>query len=114
MTLDTVPTAGDAINCGPLWVSPTELCEVRLRGEPIRMSVAAMRLLAKLLEAGGRVVSRDELVDPAERDRLRPRGRAVDVRVFRLRKALGPIGSYIVSVPGLGYRVDVFGLSRIG
>ena len=41
MSTDTVPVAGDAVSCGPVWVSPSELCEVRLRGERIRMSVAS-------------------------------------------------------------------------
>jgi DNA-binding response OmpR family regulator len=112
MTVDTVPVAGDAISCGPLWVSPTEFYEVRIHGKPVPMSVPSMRLLARLLDAKGRVLSREELLEPSERKRLRPRGRAVDVRVLRLRRALGPLGRYVLAVQGLGYRIDVFGLSQ--
>lgn len=106
------PAVADAVTCGPVWVSPGEMCEARVRDRPVRMSVPNQRMLALLLRAGGRVVSRDELYMQARGKRLPRHSRAVDVHIFRIRRALGAHGRYLITVPGLGYRIDVRGLAR--
>jgi DNA-binding response OmpR family regulator len=88
------------------------MCEVRVRGRPVRMSLTHLRMLATLLRAEGRVVPREDLYEQATRKRARIRSRTVDVQIFHIRRALGPYSSYLISVPGRGYRVDVLGLSK--
>jgi two-component system OmpR family response regulator len=109
---DALPRAKDAVECGPLWISPGEMCELRIRGRPVAMSITHLRMLAYLIHEHGRVVPRTELYEQATDKRAGPRSRTVDVQVYRIRRALGGLGKYLISVPGRGYRVDVFGLSQ--
>lgn len=104
--------ASDAVACGPVWVSPGEMCEARVRDRPVRLSVPNQRMLAFLIRSQGRVVSRDELYRQAGGKRLPRHSRAVDVHIFRIRRALGAFGRFLLSVPGRGYRMDVRGLER--
>lgn len=101
------PAAADAVACGPLWVSPGEMCEVRVFGRRVAMSVPRQRMLAALIRAGGRVISREDLYAESGAGPLPPGSRAVDVHVARMRRALGPAGRHILGVPGAGYRLDV-------
>lgn len=105
-----VERATDVVEIGALWVSPSQVCEARVHGRPIRLSDARRRLLAALLSAGGRVVTRQELYKVARDADLPGRSRAIDVHIAGIRKALGPLGRTIVSVRGIGYRVDVLEL----
>jgi TolB-like protein len=81
--------------------------ELSRDGETIRLHVHAIGILCELAAAKGEVVSKDELMS-----RLWP-GRPVEegnlhVHISALRKALGGHGeghSYIVTVPGRGYRL---------
>src|SRR5215469_1709453 len=81
--------------------------ELRRDGQPVRIHRRALGILCALAEAKGEIVSRDELMS-----RLWP-GRIVEeanlhVHVSALRKSLGGHGeghSYIVTVPGSGYRL---------
>lgn len=107
-----VAEASDAIRCGPLWVSPGEMYEARLRGRRLGLSIVRLRILAELLRAGGRVVSRSDLYTRAAGEAPPRRSRAIDVHIARIRKALGPFGRFILTVPGIGYRADVVGLRR--
>lgn len=107
---DMVPQASDAVACGPLWVSPQEMCEARVRGERITLSPPSLRALGALLAAGGKVLSRSE-IQTAATGRSAPGSRAADVRILRIRRTLGDVGNYIIAVPGRGYRIDVLGLA---
>ncbi|TMD98193.1 MAG: response regulator transcription factor [Chloroflexi bacterium] len=82
--------------------------EVRRDGEPVSLTPAEFRLLVALVQARGRVLSRQALLDslygPAQGEALE---RTVDVHIGRLRDKLGEqVGEprYIVTVRGLGYR----------
>lgn len=109
-----VGEVSDALRCGPVWVSPAEVCEARVDGVPVRLSAARLRVLARLLRARGRVVARAELYRDAAGGPMPPGSRAVDVHIARVRRALGEYGRFIVSVPGVGYRLDVESLRRRG
>ncbi|HSH21041.1 MAG TPA: response regulator transcription factor [Candidatus Caenarcaniphilales bacterium] len=82
--------------------------EVSVAGRAVDLTRAEFRLLAALLQAGGRVLSRDQLMDALyglEGDVL---DRTIDVHVGRLRSKLGDDPSsprYIATVRGVGYRV---------
>lgn len=82
--------------------------EVRRAGRSIPLTPAEFRLLAALVQAGGRVLSRQALLDslygPSEGDALE---RTIDVHVGRLRDKLGEAAGdprYIATVRGAGYR----------
>jgi len=66
------------------------------------------RLLATLLEAGGRVLSRDQLLDAVwGRDEDEVLDRTIDVHIRRLRDKLDDDPAhprYVMTVRGVGYR----------
>ena len=81
---------------------------VTVGGREVPLSVLELRLLIALLDADGRILTRDQLLDAihgtAEADVT---DRAIDVYVKRLREKLGddPASpSYVATVRGAGYR----------
>ena len=82
---------------------PQELLDVFMAGQPDQL-----RLLATLLDADGRALTRDQLLDgihgASEGDVL---DRAIDVYIKRLREKLGDDANaprYVATVRGVGYR----------
>jgi DNA-binding response OmpR family regulator len=82
--------------------------EVTRGGVPIPLTRVEFRLLATLLEADGRVLSRDQLLDAVygagQSDVL---DRTIDVHIGRLRDKLGDDAEqsrYVTTVRGVGYR----------
>ena len=82
--------------------------EVTRDGTPIPLTRVEFRLLATLIEAGGRVLSRDQLLDAVYgQDQAEILDRTVDVHVGRLRDKLGDdaeVPRYVATVRGVGYR----------
>ncbi|TMG64468.1 MAG: response regulator transcription factor [Chloroflexi bacterium] len=84
--------------------------EVRRAGKAMSLTPAEFRLLVALVQAHGRVLTRQALLDslygPSQGDALE---RTVDVHIGRLRDKLGEeVGTprYIVTVRGVGYRAE--------
>jgi DNA-binding response OmpR family regulator len=82
--------------------------QVTVGGRPVALSTLELRLLGALLEADGRVLTRDRLLDAVygtgEGDVL---DRSVDQYVKRLREKLGDDPAeprYVATVRGAGYR----------
>jgi DNA-binding response OmpR family regulator len=81
--------------------------EVRVGGRLVELTDVEFRMLVAVLEARGRVLSRNQLVETvygADRDVL---GRTVDVTVRRIRAKLGDdpeSARFIATVRGVGYR----------
>ncbi|HKW58366.1 MAG TPA: response regulator transcription factor [Candidatus Dormibacteraeota bacterium] len=81
---------------------------VEVAGRPVELSPAEFEILAGLLEAQGRVVTRDQLIE-----RVHPRGegidhRTIDVYVRRLRFKLGDKAQrsrFVATARGVGYRL---------
>ncbi len=80
----------------------------RIAGRPVALSALELRLLATLLDADGRALTRDQLLDgihgSGEGDVL---DRAIDVYIKRLREKLGDDANnprYVATVRGVGYR----------
>ena len=81
--------------------------ELSRDGETIRLHVHAIGILCELATARGEVVSKDELMSRLWPGRIVEEGN-LHVHISALRKALGGHGeghSYIVTVPGRGYRL---------
>jgi DNA-binding response OmpR family regulator len=82
--------------------------EVRVGGSVVPLTRVEFRLLLALLEAGGRVLSRDRLLDAVHgEDGLDILDRTIDVHIRRLRDKLGDDPErprYVATVRGVGYR----------
>jgi DNA-binding response OmpR family regulator len=82
--------------------------EVTRDGQPITLTRVEFRLLQVLLEAGGRVLTRDQLLDMVYgRDDATILDRTIDVHIGRLRDKLGDDAEtprYVATVRGVGYR----------
>lgn len=76
-------------------------------GQPVDITPQELRLLEALLDAAGRVVSRDQLIAAAWGPGTAITDRAVDTHIFNLRRKIEPVPSeprYLLSVRGMGYR----------
>jgi DNA-binding response OmpR family regulator len=82
--------------------------EVTRDGRPIPLTRVEFRLLTSLIEAGGRVLTRDQLLDAVYgQDQSDVLDRTVDVHIGRLRDKLGDDAErprYVATVRGVGYR----------
>ena len=103
---------GQTVEAAPLRLGDLsvdrERHEATIDGRLVPLTTAEFRLLTALLEADGRVLSRDQLLDALhgldERDVL---DRAIDAHVRRLRDKLGDSAEqprYVATVRGVGYR----------
>lgn len=82
--------------------------EVSRDGQPIPLTRVEFRLLTTLLEADGRVLTRDQLLDAVYgNEQADVLDRTIDVHVGRLRDKLGDDADhprYVATVRGIGYR----------
>jgi DNA-binding response OmpR family regulator len=99
--------AGGRITLNDLVLDP-ERHEVTVAGAMVQLTHVEFRLLQTLLEADGRVLSRDQLLDAvwgAEQSEVLDR--TIDVHIRRLRDKLGDdpdAPRYVATVRGAGYR----------
>ena len=93
---------------GPVVMEPARHL-VTLAGEPLTLTPREFELLRTLLEASGRVLSREQLLDRAwgYAHAGDVESRTVDVHVRRLRAKLGEEGRRIVTVKSTGYRFEM-------
>jgi DNA-binding response OmpR family regulator len=82
--------------------------EVRIGDRLVALTAVEFRLLVALLEADGRVLTRDQLLDAVYgQDEAEVLDRTVDVHIGRLRDKLGDDAErprYVATVRGVGYR----------
>ena len=92
---------------GPIVLDPGRHT-VMVRGAPVALTPKEFDLLQVLLEASGRVLSREHLLTRvwgyAHADEIE--SRTVDVHVRRLRAKLGDDGRRIATVKSVGYRFE--------
>ena len=97
---------GGVLEHGDLVVD-TARHDVTVAGRSISLTTAEFRLLTALLEAGGRVLTRDQLMDAVYGIDELVLDRTIDVHVGRLREKLGDDATsprFIATVRGAGYR----------
>ena len=96
------------LTVGPVTLDP-ERHVVTLGGKALQLTPKEFDLLQALLEAAGRVLSREYLLNHvwgyARADEIE--SRTVDVHVRRLRAKLGDAGSRIATIKSVGYRFEV-------
>ena len=103
-------SGGRVLQIGPLRMDLSSH-HVTLDGEEVQLTPTEFRLLRALVERGGRTQSRTQLLEKAwelEADvSERLQTRTVDMHVRRLRAKLGPVGEWVETVRGFGYRFRV-------
>lgn len=77
---------------------------VQVSGEETSLTALEFKLLWTLLSRQGRVQSRERLLEDVWEMSPDVTTRTVDTHVKRLREKLGPAGSYVETVRGVGYR----------
>lgn len=77
-----------------------------VEGRPCELSAAEFRLLVALASPAGAAHHRARLRDTLEVGERAGGDRFIDARVARLREHLGPAGAQIVTVRGVGYRLE--------
>ena len=81
--------------------------EVRVGGRLVQLSTKEFKLLALFIEADGKVLSREHLLEVlwGYEAGLELDTRTIDQHVARLRGKLGAQGALIVTVPNFGYKL---------
>ena len=96
-------TAGPAITIGALTIDPGRH-KVEIKGKEVPLTFTEFRILRLLAESPGRAFSRAQIVDQVRGESYSVTERIVDVQMVSLRKKLGPLGDWIETVRGVGYR----------
>ncbi|MBR9986921.1 MAG: response regulator transcription factor [Desulfosarcina sp.] len=73
-------------------------------GRPLELTYTEFQVLYFLARRPGWVFTRSQIVDAVRGDDYPVTDRSVDVQIVGLRKKLGPLGKYIETVRGVGYR----------
>ncbi len=79
--------------------------EVLIEGKQVHLTVTEFTILEQLAERPGWVFTRQQIIDRIRGYDYLITPRAVDVQIFGLRKKLGPAGTCIETVRGIGYRL---------
>ena len=78
--------------------------EVFVNDEEVSLTALEFRLLKQLVERRGRVQTRDQLLSDVWGYSADITTRTVDTHIKRLREKLGPIGKYVQTIRGVGYK----------
>ena len=103
-------TTGDDDDAGILRAGPmvmdTQKHDTSIDGRSLKLTLTEFKLLRALVEARGRVLSRDRLMDKAMGADVFVTDRAIDVHVTAIRKKLGDAAWLVHTVRGVGYRLQ--------
>lgn len=80
--------------------------EVRVGGETVTLTFKEFELLAYLMKNRNLVLTRDKILEVIWNYDYEGESRTVDVHVGSLRQKLGPCGSMIKTVRGVGYKLE--------
>ncbi len=94
------------LKAGPIEVD-TDSFIVKVRGKEITLALLEFRLLTFLIEARGRVRTREELLKKVWDYPLDSDTRTIETHVKRLRAKLGDAGDLIETVRSVGYRIRI-------
>ncbi|RZO23922.1 MAG: response regulator transcription factor [SAR86 cluster bacterium] len=78
--------------------------EVYVNNNQIDLTALEFRLLRQLVDRRGRVQSRDQLLEDVWGYSVEVTTRTVDTHIKRLREKLGPMGKYVQTIRGVGYK----------
>ncbi|MFO0830935.1 MAG: response regulator transcription factor [Phycisphaerales bacterium] len=97
------PQGGKALTLGAIEVH-TDTHEVLVDGEPIKLTLTEFKLLAALISAGGKVLSRSVLMARAMGPGITVTERTIDVHITSVRRKLGPHAGIVKTIRGVGYK----------
>ena len=100
---DAAEEESDVLNVREL-VIHTGRRHVTANGRPLELTYTEFQVLYFLARRPGWVFTRSQIVDAVRGDDYPVTDRSVDVQIVGLRKKLGPLGKYIETVRGVGYR----------
>ncbi|MBC8105608.1 MAG: response regulator transcription factor [Anaerolineae bacterium] len=100
-----VPSDSVMLRAGPLSIDSSRH-EASVNGEAMKLTLTEFKLLSALVQARGRVLSRDQLMDKAMGNDVFVTDRAIDVHVTAIRKKLGGASYLIHTVRGVGYKLQ--------
>ena len=89
---------------GSIYLCPSRHIS-RVDGADVVLTHKEYELLALLLKSGGKVLSRDMLLETIWGYAFDGETRTVDVHIRKLRQKLGDAGKYIETVKGVGYKM---------
>lgn len=95
-------TKREVVTAGPV-VLDHGRHEVVVDGHVLDLTATEFRILATLMTARGRVLSREQLIDSAIGQGAAVTNRAMDVHIAALRKKLGTAANCIHTIRGVGY-----------
>jgi DNA-binding response OmpR family regulator len=95
--------AANLLKLGEIEIN-TDTHQVSVSGETIRLTLTEFRLLASLLQAEGKVLSRQILMSRAMGPGVTVTERTIDVHMTSIRKKLGNQAGVVRTVRGVGYR----------
>ena len=78
--------------------------EVHVDNVEINLTALEFKLLRQLVDTRGRVQSRDQLLSEVWGYSSEVTTRTVDTHIKRLREKLGPMGKYVQTIRGVGYK----------
>ena len=78
--------------------------EVKVNNDQVDLTALEFRLLRQLVDRRGRVQSRDQLLSDVWGYSSEVTTRTVDTHIKRLREKLGPMGKYVQTIRGVGYK----------
>jgi two-component system phosphate regulon response regulator PhoB len=90
------------ITAGPISID-TERHEVTVDRDAVLLTATEFKLLRTLVAAGGRVLSRSQLIDSVMGTGVAVTDRTIDVHITSLRKKLGYCAAWIQTIRGIGY-----------
>ncbi len=82
----------------------TSTRECRIDEKPLTLTGTEFDILSALIKAGGRVMSRSEIISRIKGNDYPVTERSIDVQIAAIRKKLGQNGNAIKTVWGIGYR----------
>jgi two-component system phosphate regulon response regulator PhoB len=95
--------ATGVLESGPLRVDP-ERHRCFVNDAEVELTAKEFDLLQRLMMRPGRVMTREQLLDQVWGSDIAVTTRTIDTHLKRLREKLGPAGSLIETVRGVGYR----------
>jgi DNA-binding response OmpR family regulator len=97
-------SSANLASLGPVSIN-SDTHEAFVNGEAIKLTLTEFRLLASLVQANGRVLTRAALMNRAMGHGVTVTERTIDVHVTAIRKKLGVHSGMIRTVRGVGYRI---------
>jgi two-component system phosphate regulon response regulator PhoB len=92
------------LQAGPIRINQ-DTHQVDIEGKNVSLTLTEFRILAAIVSAKGRVMSRNQLIDHAMGYDAVVTDRTIDVHLAALRRKLGNARKYIQTVRGVGYRL---------